>query len=489
MKDLDIEKTNEDTSQNGSGFIQIKKFHFIMLIFLVVFLAAGITAVALSFGDEEAVKVVNERSEFDKLYSAYDTISENYYQEVDKKTLVNGAINGMVESLDDPYSDYMDEKEAKKFHQTISSSFEGIGAEIEEINGNISIVSPLKGSPAEKAGLKPKDRVLSVNGKSLQGLSSTEAVTLIRGKKGTKVTLVIERPGTEGTMTISVVRDTIPIETVYGEMLQDGIAKIQITTFSENTSKEVIDKLNELQDKGMKGVILDLRQNPGGLLDQAVNIANLFVPNGKTVLKIQDRKGNIEEIKATNNNPKIPLVVVIDKGSASASEILAGAVSQSAGVPLVGEKSFGKGTVQNAKDFDDGSNLKFTTEKWLTPSGNWIHKKGIEPNYKVALPDYASIPYINPDSKLKATDSSNQIKAAEKMLKAIGYKPGKIDGYFDEKMKAAVIQFQKDEKLKVDGILTGEDSLALMEKLGEKIRKNDTQLKKATEVLKKQMNQ
>ncbi|WP_075981995.1 lmo1851 family serine protease [Bacillus massilinigeriensis] len=486
---MDIEKTNEDTSQNGSGFIQIKKFHFIMLIFLVVFLAAGITAVALSFGDEEAVKVVNERSEFDKLYSAYDTISENYYQEVDKKTLVNGAINGMVESLDDPYSDYMDEKEAKKFHQTISSSFEGIGAEIEEINGNISIVSPLKGSPAEKAGLKPKDRVLSVNGKSLQGLSSTEAVTLIRGKKGTKVTLVIERPGTEGTMTISVVRDTIPIETVYGEMLQDGIAKIQITTFSENTSKEVIDKLNELQDKGMKGVILDLRQNPGGLLDQAVNIANLFVPNGKTVLKIQDRKGNIEEIKATNNNPKIPLVVVIDKGSASASEILAGAVSQSAGVPLVGEKSFGKGTVQNAKDFDDGSNLKFTTEKWLTPSGNWIHKKGIEPDYKVSLPDYASIPYINPDSKLKVTDSSDQIKAAEKMLKAIGYKPGKIDGYFDEKMKAAVIQFQKDEKLKADGILTGEDSLALMEKLGEKIRKNDTQLKKATEVLKKQMNQ
>ncbi|MFB6466142.1 S41 family peptidase [Cytobacillus sp. Hz8] len=486
-----MEKTNQDTPENGSGFIKMKKFHFVMLIFLIVFLAAGITVVALSFGDEKAVTVANERNEFDKLYTAYDTINDNYYKKVDKDTLINGAINGMVEALDDPYSDYMDEKEAGQFHETISSSFEGIGAEIEEQDDSIAIVSPIKGSPAEKAGLKPKDKVLSVNGKSLRGKSSSEAVALIRGKKGTKVTLEIERPGTKGTMTISLVRDTIPIETVYGEMLKDGIAKIQITTFSENTSKELIDKLNELQGKGMKGVILDLRQNPGGLLDQAVNIADLFVPSGKTVLKIEDRKGKIEEIKATNSNQnsKIPLVVVIDKGSASASEILAGAVSESAGVPLIGEKSFGKGTVQNAKDFDDGSNLKFTTEKWLTPSGKWIHKKGIEPDYKVSLPSYASLPFINPDSKLKMTDASDQIKVAEKMLKAVGYDPGKVDGYFDSQMKEAVMQFQKDQKLKADGILTGPDTLALMEKLREKIEKNDTQIKKAAEVLKKQINQ
>lgn len=229
----------------------------------------------------------------------------------------------MLESLGDPYSDYMNEKEAASFHQSISSSFEGIGAEIQEKDGQIVIVSPLKGSPAEKAGLKPNDIVLSVDGKSLQGMSSTKAVTLIRGKKGTKVELMIKRPGIDEPIKMSIVRDTIPLETVYGEMLGDGIAKVQITSFSENTAKELVDVLNDLQKKGMKGLVLDLRQNPGGLLDQAIKISNLFVPEGKVLFKIQDRNGNIMEQKATNGHKvNVPLVVIIDQGSASASEIL-----------------------------------------------------------------------------------------------------------------------------------------------------------------------
>lgn len=472
-------------SEIKSGYIRLKKFHFIMLLFLVVFLSAGITTFALAFGDEKVVTVGTERPEFDKLYEAFDTLKSGYYKNIDQKKAINGAINGMVESLDDPYSDYMSNEEAESFHGSISSSFQGIGAEIQEKDSHIVIVSPIKGSPAEKAGLKPNDMIMSVNGKSLQGMNSTQAVTLIRGKKGTKVELSIQRPGTDAPMTVPIIRDDIPIETVYGEMVGDGIAKVQITSFSSNTSKELVETLNELNGKGMKGLVLDLRQNPGGLLDQAISISSMFVPKGKLVLKVEDRNGKIKEYPSQNEgNPNLPLVVLIDKGSASASEILAAAVKESAGVKLIGEKSFGKGTVQTASDFKDGSNLKFTTAKWLTPNGNWIHKKGINPDVAVSLPEFATLTIINPDKELKLTTSSTEVQTAQKMLKAIGYNPGRTDGFFDEKTKTAVTAFQKANKLPANGVLKGDSTMKLMELLRDKIKNSDTQMQEAVKVLK-----
>ncbi|MCM3568833.1 S41 family peptidase [Neobacillus mesonae] len=479
----------EQTIENKSSFIHLKKFHFIMLLFLIVFLSVGITAVALSWGDDKVVTVAgSERTEFNKLYDTFDTLKNKYYTKTNDQKLINGAINGMVEALDDPYSDYMSKEEAKNFQSTISSSFEGIGAEIQEKDGHIVIVSPIKGSPAEKAGLKPNDIVLSVDGKTLQGKNSTQAVMMIRGKKGTKVELSIKRPGNENPLTVPIVRDEIPIETVYGEMVEKDIAKVQITSFSTNTSKELADTLNNLQKKGMKGIVLDLRQNPGGLLDQAVRISSMFVPNGKVIVKEEDRSGKITEIKSENDgNPDFPIVVLIDKGSASASEILASAVKESAGIPLVGEKSFGKGTVQTTADFKDGSNIKYTIAKWLTPNGNWIHKKGIEPDVKVELPEYATLSIIDPDKALSKSNASAEVQTAQKMLKAIGYDPGRTDGFFDEKTKEAVMAFQKANKLKADGVLKGDSTIKLMEQLREKIQKNDTQLNKAVEVLKDRM--
>lgn len=489
VKALDEEKIEQEHSaENKSGYIRLKKFHFIMMIFFIIFLSVGITTFALAFGTEKVVTVGTERSEFKKLYTAFDTLNNGYFQKVDQQKLINGAINGMVESLGDPYSDYMSNEEATSFHNTINASFEGIGAEIEEKDGHIVIVSPIKGSPAEKAGLKPNDIILAVNGKSLQGMNSTQAVTLIRGKKGTKVELTIQRPGAQTSVKVPIVRDEIPIQTVYGEMVGKDIAKVQITTFSSNTAKELVTTLNGLQKKGMKGLVLDLRQNPGGLLDQAISISSMFVPKGKVIVKEQDRDGKIKEFPSQNEgNPNLPLVVLIDKGSASASEILSAAVSESAGVPLVGEKSFGKGTVQTAQDFPDGSNLKYTIAKWLTPNGNWIHKKGIMPDYPVALPYYASLPIINPDKQLAVSSSSEDVVTAQKMLKAIGFNPGRVDGFYDTKTKAAVEAFQKANKLHVDGVLKGDSTMKLMDLVRVKIEQNDTQLKKAIEVLKTRM--
>lgn len=479
-----MQEDNQDIGEKSNGFIRLKKSRFILLIFSIILLSVGLTSVYFVYGKGD----LDNRSEFKKLYTAYDHLNDMYFKEIDKEKVINGAINGMLSSLDDPYSDYMDQEEAKSFHENINSSFEGIGAEVQEQDGYIIIVSPIKGSPAEKAGIQPNDKVLAADGKSLQGMSATEAVSHIRGKKGTKVKVTIERPGMEKTLDIEIIRDTIPIETVYGEMLEDGIAKVQITSFSENTTEELVDELNDLQKQGMKGLILDLRQNPGGLLPRAVEISSLFVPDGKVLFKVEDKNGNIEEYTATNTQQQTtPLVVIINKGSASASEILAAAVKESAGVPLVGETSFGKGTVQNAKDFHDGSNMKVTTAKWLTPNGNWIHEKGIKPDYEVSLPTYAMLPYINPDVEMKESSSSFEVAIAQQMLTALGYKTGRDDGFFDKPTKQAVLAFQKDVGIKPTGVIKGETTTKIMEQLREKIETNDTQLKKAVEVLQKQL--
>jgi carboxyl-terminal processing protease len=492
VKALEQDKTGQNPNPNGEessgSFIKIKKFQFVMLMFLLVFATAGITTFALAFGDEKAVNVgVTERTEFQKLYEAYDKLNENYYKDLKDADLVNGAINGMLDAIGDPYSDYMDEEEAKKFQESISSSFEGIGAEIQEQNGFISIVSPIKGSPAEKAGLQPNDKVLKVNGESIQGMSVTDAVLLIRGKKGTKVTLTIQRSEQSDPREVTITRDEIPIETVYAEMVGNGVAKVQITSFSDDTYNELQKALKDMKDKGMKRLVLDLRQNPGGLLDQAIKISNLFVPKGEVLFQVEDHNGKVEKFVAEDGDKiEVPVAVLIDGGSASASEILAAAVSESNDIPLIGTKTFGKGTVQTAENFTDGSNMKFTTAKWLTPKGNWIHEKGIKPDYEVEMPDYAELPYLNPEKELTESALSEQVKTAEEMLNALGFNPGNVDGFYDEDTKKAVSKFQEQMKLEVTGSLKGDTTIKLMEELRDKLQENDPQVKKAVEILQQQ---
>ncbi|MCJ7841150.1 S41 family peptidase [Lederbergia sp. NSJ-179] len=462
-----------------------------MLIFILVFATAGVTLLALSLGGESPANVIiQERKEFKKLYQAYDELEQNYYQKVNPEDLINGAIDGMVGALGDPYSDYMTKEENDQFEESITSSFEGIGAEIQERDGNIVVVSPIKDSPAEKAGIQPNDKIIKVGDKNIQGMSSNEAVLLIRGKKGTKVNLTILRGEKNKEIKVSLTRAEIPIDTVYAEMLDNGVAKIQITSFSEHTDTELADALEEMNKKGMTSLILDLRRNPGGLLDQAISLSELFVPKGEKIVQVEQRNGAVTEtIAKSDQKIDVPTVMLIDEGSASASEILAAAASETADIPLIGVKSFGKGTVQTMKEFSDGSNVKYTMAKWLTPDGNWIHEKGIQPDYEVKLPDYANLPYISPDEEWKVSSTSEEVKAAEQMLKVLGYDPGKVDGFFDDKTKKAVQKFQKDEKLKETGVLSGDTTMKLMTKLSDHLTKEDPQVKKAVEVLTKDTKQ
>lgn len=486
-----FEKTEQNVQQEeqikpAKKAIHIKPFTFIMLIFLTIILTAGLTIFALTFGEKKVVEVSVpvERAEFSELYDAFDELKSKYYVEIDEEAVITGAINGMFDALDDPYSDYMDEVQAEQFNTDLSSSFQGIGAEIQERNGNIVVVSPIKNSPAEKAGILPEDMILTVDGQSIQGMSASEAVLLIRGEKGTPVELTIQRGEKEEIIEMTIVRDDIPIETVYGEMGEDKVAHIQITSFSEQTFDELVKFLEEFDADGMKSIILDVRQNPGGFLTSAIDIANLFVDEGKPIVQLQGREGDAEVMLAEGGKKyNQPVVVLIDNGSASASEILAGALSESAGAKLVGLTSFGKGTVQTVSYLQDGANLKYTTGKWLTPNGNWINEKGIKPDEVLEYPEYATASYINPETEFAIGNVSPSVRSAEQILSALGYEVGTIDETFDQTTQNAVKSFQADEQLEQNGVLVGETTYALMDAIREKIKNEDPHILKAKQLL------
>ncbi|MDO7862758.1 S41 family peptidase [Brochothrix thermosphacta] len=437
--------------------------------------------------NNNGTKAGSDNASFEKIYEVYDNITANYYKKVDSQKLIDGAISGMLDSLDDPYTTYMNQEETKGFKSDISSSFEGIGVEVQMTDKTLTVVSPISGAPAEKAGLKPNDQILEVDGKSIQGKTLSEATNKIRGEKGTRVLLTIQRPGESETRKVSIKRDTIPIETVSTKMLDNKIGHISITSFSSHTHEEVLEGLKKLDKEGMKGLVVDVRQNPGGLLDQAIDIASLFIEDGKPVVSIENRAGQKEVYKADSSKDgdfkvKVPVTVLTDKGSASASEILAGALKESAGATLVGNTTYGKGVMQTAGELDDQSEVKLTTAKWLTPDGNWINKKGIKPDVKVDAPKYANISLYDVTKTYQSGDVSSAVQSIQQMLNVFGADLKQAKGSFDDATVAAVKAFQAEHKLPETGKVGTKTSTVLITELQEKLSSNDTQLKKAQEV-------
>ncbi|WP_411348114.1 S41 family peptidase [Paenibacillus sp. WLX2291] len=418
-----------------------------------------------------------------KLSTVASLIEGNYYQNVDESKLVDGAINGMVEALGDPYSSYMDADTAGQFTESIAGSFTGIGAEVSQDNGNVVIVSPIKGSPAEKAGLRAKDIIVSVNGEKLSGDDLNAAVAKIRGKKGSTAELEIQRAGSKETMTFKIVRDDIAMETVYARMTDDKIGVIEITQFSLNTAERFKEELKKLQDQGMKGLVIDVRNNPGGVLSVVEDMASQFITKGKAIVQIEDKAGERQVANSTGQSVDYPIAVVTNGGSASASEILAGALKQSAGATLYGETTYGKGTVQTSMDnlFNDGSLIKITIAKWLTPNGDWIHKKGIKPDVNVSPPDYYTVTPINTDTTLKYDMNNDNVKNAQIMLDGLGYDVDRKDGYFDRSTEEQVKAFQTAEKLTANGQIDAKTAVALEAALVKHIQdpQYDVQLNKA----------
>jgi carboxyl-terminal processing protease len=315
----------------------------------------------------------------------YDLLKDDYDGQLDESRLLDGLKEGLVEATGDPYTEYFTPAEAKEFNQALAGSITGIGAELgTDQNDNILIVAPLSGYPAQKAGLLPKDIIAGIDGKTTSGMSVGAAVKKIRGAEGTQVTLDIVR-GEGSPFKVVITRAKITVPSVKYE-IAGRIGYLQINQFTEDTVKLANDAADQFKSAGVKGVVVDVRGNPGGYLKGAVEVTSLWLDEGKTV--VQQRRGKqvveVEYASGKNTLKGLPTVVLINEGSASASEILAGALRDNKAATIVGQKSFGKGSVQHIERLSDGSELKITIARWYTPAGANIDQQGITPDVSVA---------------------------------------------------------------------------------------------------------
>jgi len=356
-------------------FLKIYLFLNFVLIFFLVF--------NYGFSKEKNEEIYK----YLKLFSqVLRLIEENYVTEVNPKDLIYGAINGMLSSLD-PYSSLMKPDEYKELEIETKGSFTGIGIEITIKDEILTVVAPIEDTPAWKAGIKPGDKILKIDGKSTKGMSLLEAVKLLRGPKGTKVTITILR-NEKDIKEITLIRDVIPIKSVKTKVLEPGYVYVRITNFQEKTAKELKEALEKLENsQQIKGIILDLRYNPGGLLSSAIEVSDEFLDNGVIVSVKGKNKDAKMEFKAKPNPPQrkhpYPIVILINHGTASAAEIVTGALKDNKRALVLGQKSFGKGCVQTVIPLEDNYAVKLTTAYYYTPSGVCIDKIGIVPDIEI----------------------------------------------------------------------------------------------------------
>jgi len=368
-----------------------------IIIFIIVVFFVGFILGRISFPlEEKETSFVNlikkiqtqEKSvDYNLFLDVLETIKNKYVnQPVSERDLFYGALKGLVSGLKDPYSIFLEPDLADKFKTELSGTFEGIGAEISEKKGRIVIIAPLEGTPADRAGLKAGDEIYSIDNEDTTGMVVDEAVSKIRGKRGTSVKLLILRKGWEKPKEFVIVRDVIKIKTVSYEVKKNGIVYLRLSYFNENTVSEFDNAIRKILSLSPKGLILDLRNNPGGYLYAAVEIAGRWL--GDKVVVIEKGRDNKEIEHRASGEAKfsnLPTIILVNQGSASGSEILAGALQDYGVAKLLGEKTFGKGSVQELVEFKDGSMVKITVAHWLTPQKREIEEKGIEPDIKVEL--------------------------------------------------------------------------------------------------------
>lgn len=457
---------------------------YVVSLVCVAIISGG--SVAIWNEHHETVQSSTE-NDLEKVHKLYDEIQENYYQKVDKNELIDGALKGMTEAVGDPYTTYLSESEAKELNQSLADSFEGIGASLtlkEEYP--VIAAAPIKGSPAEEKGLKAEDQILEVDGKSTKGQELSEVVNQIRGKKGTTVSLTIKR--NSQTFTVEITRGTIPQETVSSEIAEDHqeIGVIAISTFGEGTSAELKKAIVSLREQGAKSFVIDVRQNPGGLLDQVQIMASMFLKDGRSIVKFASDDKFVSETVASStldDGFKVtePVAVLVDGQSASAAEIFAAALKESADIPVIGTQTFGKGTVQNVNELGDQSELKMTVLKWLTPNEEWLNEKGLTPTYVAGLPDYAYLSPLPRDTTMKKGDSSEAVDVLNQFLQALAYQTS--GDQFTEDTEAAVKAFQEKNQLNVTGEVDSKTAQVLEQAIVSKIKEEDQAYSKAIEVL------
>ncbi|MBU2109491.1 S41 family peptidase [Patescibacteria group bacterium] len=383
---------------NGDVVNMLKK---IIYVVVAIALLAGVFAGGAFFGYfqrpavEKVAGLFNKETpmpanvDFSPFWVAWNEINSKYVSKdnLDDQKRIWGAVQGMVESLGDPYTVFFPPQESKMFQENISGDFEGVGMEIAVRKGVLMVVSPLKGTPAEKAGIKAGDKILKIDDTTTADITADQAAQLIRGPRGTQVKLTILRDDQDKSMEIIITRDVIKIPVLDTETKSGGIFVIKLYNFSGNSASAFRNALREFINSGKNKLILDLRNNPGGYLELAVENSSWFLPTGKVVVREQFANGDEELYRSKGYDifENLPMVILINEGSASASEIMAGALQEHGIAKLVGEKTFGKGSVQELVQITPDTSLKITIAKWLTPNGRSISDEGLEPDVEVEL--------------------------------------------------------------------------------------------------------
>ncbi|WP_297993798.1 S41 family peptidase [uncultured Clostridium sp.] len=394
MQDHKMQEENSNNRKRG-----VVKYLVLIVIILVTYVGVfylgnilatkGIVIGSIPSKAVSDLEDIKDTEKYSNLFNLRSMLFSMYNGEIDDEKLLEGAMKGMADAIGDPYTVYMDRDEFKSFMESSQGSFYGIGAQLGVRDNNVKIISPIKGSPAEKAGLKDGDIILKVDDYEVKDLNVEAVVSRVRGEKGEPVTLKVKREGIEEPFDINIVRDEIKTESVKGEILEDGIGYMQITTFSdEELSDKFNEKLNELKQQGMKKLILDLRGNPGGYLNECVEMVSNFIPSGEVITYTIDKYDKKVTSNSIGGNAiGMPLVVLVNGGSASASEVVTGALRDYKAATIIGTKTFGKGIVQQLKVLpNDMGGLKVTVSKYYTPNGENIHGIGIEPDILVEIP-------------------------------------------------------------------------------------------------------
>lgn len=394
--DFDVIEEVGDSSNSKSMF----SISEVVVVIIISILFGGIigSSITLSRTNKSNGKSSSELSDF---VVAYNNIVSDYYDKVDKDKLINSAIEGMINSLGDPYSTFMDSKTSEEFNTTVSGQYKGIGATISLIDDKITVVDMFKDSPAAKADLKVGDVILSVNDKAVDGMELDEVVKLI--KKNKKATLKIDRNNEEKTISIDISHVEIP--SVSSNIINKGDKKIGVVTvsvFAANTYNQFKKELEKIEKKSIDSLIIDVRSNPGGHLDQVTKVLSLFMDKKKVLYQVKENNKKTKFYALNNEQRSYKIAVLINSSSASASEILTAAMKESYGAIVVGKKSYGKGTVQKEYSLSNGASIKYTTEEWLTPNGKSINGKGITPDFDVDIgSEYYNSYSVDDDNQLQ----------------------------------------------------------------------------------------
>lgn len=470
----------------------MRRSRFFLFALLAV-LATGVFLVldGCSVSDKKSADTATPGS-FPVIDEAYSIIQENAVYPVEGDMLVEGALRGMADVIGDPYSTYLSEEEAASHKESLAGERVGIGAEITRSGGKYIIVSPIKGSPAEKAGLQPYDEIVRINGEALGGLKLQEVVKKIRGKEGSAIELTIYRPDLNKHLELKVVREVIPVKTVSAELMEvrgEKFGYIALTMFGDETADEWKKATDKVIKEGAEALIIDVRGNPGGYLRAVGEVAGSLLQDDTVFAYMQNVKGQLtplvvepsEKFAFDEKLKSMPVVLLQDKGSASASEVLSGALKDLRRGFIIGDVSFGKGTVQDTMELSNGGEMKLSTHKWLTPKETWIHGKGVDVDL-ASEQDKLFTEHIRFSTDVYAEgDYHEDISYAQRLLSGLGYSVGRDDGYFDESTVVAVRAFRMEAKVPEENIMDRKFFTALQEKVEayRKDKENDKQLQVA----------